>query len=74
MFRWGKSYHVYSFLRAWVSYDGHFVEVVPAPSAKGQACGICGNYNRNQFDEFEGKNGEQLGSAQELVQNYQWSG
>ena len=48
MFRWGSTYNLYSFLKVWVAYDGNFVEVVPAPSTKGQHCGICGNYNRQQ--------------------------
>lgn len=48
IFRWGSTYHVYSSLRVWLAYDGTFVEVIPAPSAKGQHCGICGNYNRNK--------------------------
>merc|ERR1712066_886663 len=45
-------YNLYSFLKVWVAYDGNFVEVVPAPSSKGQHCGICGNYNRQQSDEM----------------------
>ena len=72
IFRWGSSYNVYSFLRVWVVYDGNFVEVVPAPSAKGQHCGICGNYNRNKFDEFTGKQMQALPSAQDMVQDWQW--
>jgi len=72
IFRWGKSYHIYSFLRVWIVYDGHFVEVVPAPSAFGQHCGICGNYNRNQWDEFTGKDLQLKSSADELVRDWQW--
>ena len=48
MFRWGSTFNLYSFLKVWVAYDGNFVEVVPSPSTKGQHCGICGNYNRQQ--------------------------
>jgi len=71
-FRWGSTYHIYSFLRVWVTYDGNFVEVVPAPSAHGQHCGICGNYNRNKHDEFTGKNEDLLTSAADLVKSWEW--
>lgn len=72
IFRWGNTYNVYSFLKVWVAYDGNFVEVVPAPSTKGQHCGMCGNFNRNQVDEFTGKNMEQLDSAASMVDNWKW--
>ncbi len=72
IFRWGSSYHVYSFLRVWASYDGHFVEVVPAPSARGQHCGICGNYNRVQSDELIGKDLQKLSSPEQLVKDWEW--
>lgn len=70
--RWGSTYQIYSFLKVWISFDGNFAEVVPAPSTKGQHCGICGNYNRNQFDEFTGKDMSQLSSASDMVENWKW--
>ena len=70
--RWGSTYHIYSFLNVWISYDGNFAMTVPAPSVKGQHCGICGNYNRNQFDEFTAKDMSQLSSASEMVENWKW--
>jgi hypothetical protein len=72
IYRWGSTYNVYSFLRVWVSYDGNFVEVVPSPSAHGQHCGICGNYNRNKHDELTGKNEEVLATPKELVKSWEW--
>jgi hypothetical protein len=73
IFRWGSTYNLYSFLKVWVTYDGNYVEVVPAPSTKGQHCGICGNYNRQQKDEFSGKSGDnRLDSAADLVKEWQW--
>ncbi|TRY76606.1 hypothetical protein TCAL_03493 [Tigriopus californicus] len=72
IFRWGSSYHVYSFLKVWVTYDGGFIEVVPAPSVKGQHCGLCGNYNRNQQDEFTAKDMSRLDSSSAMVENWQW--
>merc|ERR1711862_863514 len=55
--KWGSTYNIYSFLRVWIVFDGNFVNVVPAPSVKGQHCGLCGNYNRNRYDEMMGKDG-----------------
>ena len=72
IFRWGSTYHVYSSLRVWLAYDGTFAEVVPAPSTRGQHCGICGNYNRNKWDELTGKNEELLSSPAEMVKNWEW--
>ena len=72
IFRWGNTYNVYSFLKVWVAYDGNFVEVVPAPSTFGQHCGMCGNYNRNQGDEWTGKDMEQLDSAAKMVESWRW--
>jgi len=72
VFRWGSTYNLYSFLKVWVAYDGNFVEVVPAPSTKGQHCGICGNYNRQQSDEMTGKDMQKVGSVQELVKDWEW--
>lgn len=72
VFRWGSTYNLYSFLKVWVAYDGNFVEVVPAPSTKGQHCGICGNYNRQQSDEMTGKDMQKVGSVAELVKDWEW--
>ncbi|CAB4069088.1 unnamed protein product [Lepeophtheirus salmonis] len=44
--KWGSTYNVYSFLKVWVTYDGHYMNVIPAPSVTGQHCGLCGNYNK----------------------------
>ena len=67
MFRWGSTYNLYSFLKVWVAYDGNFVEVVPAPSTKGQHCGICGNYNRQQGHRaIENVVGKSLGLKKDL--------
>jgi hypothetical protein len=71
IFRWGSTYNVYSFLKVWVVYDGNFLEVIPAPSVTGQHCGLCGNYNRNNFDDLVGKN-EQPVSTAEMAQEWQW--
>ena len=72
VFRWGSTYNLYSFLKVWVAYDGNFVEVVPAPSSKGQHCGICGNYNRQQSDEMTGKNMQKVGEVQDFVKDWEW--
>ncbi len=72
MFRWGSSYHIYSFMRVWVSYDGSFLEVIPPPSSFGQHCGICGNYNRNQKDEWTGKDMALVSSASDMVKSWEW--
>ncbi|CAB4068891.1 unnamed protein product [Lepeophtheirus salmonis] len=29
--KWGSIYNVYSFAKIWVTYDGHFMNVIPAP-------------------------------------------
>ncbi|XP_040574440.2 LOW QUALITY PROTEIN: uncharacterized protein [Lepeophtheirus salmonis] len=70
--KWGSSYNVYSFLKIWVVYDGHAVSLIPAPSVTGQHCGLCGNFNRNQYDEFESKDAHQLKTSEELVEDYKW--
>nr|WQH82008.1 vitellogenin [Caligus rogercresseyi] len=70
--KWGSSYNVYSFLKLWTVYDGHAVSLIPAPSSAGQHCGLCGNYNRNQYDEFDSKDHKQLKTSDELVEDYKW--
>nr|WQH82010.1 vitellogenin [Caligus rogercresseyi] len=70
--KWGSTYHVYSFLKLWTFYDGHAVGIIPAPSTAGQHCGLCGNYNRNQYDEFDSKDHHQLKTSEELVEDYKW--
>ena len=71
--KWGSTYNIYSFLRVWIVFDGNFVNVVPAPSVKGQHCGLCGNYNRNKYDEMTGKDGQTImSSADQMVAEYKW--
>jgi len=71
--KWGTTYNIYSFLRVWIVFDGSYVNVVPAPSVKGQHCGLCGNYNRNQYDEMTGKDGKTLfTSVDNFVQDYKY--
>jgi len=71
--KWGSTYNIYSFLRVWIVFDGNFVNVVPAPSVKGQHCGLCGNYNRNRYDEMMGKDGRTvITSADQMVAEYKW--
>ena len=73
IFKWGSTYNIYSFLRVWIVFDGSFVEVVPAPSIKGNHCGMCGNYNRNQYDEMTKKDGTSLAkTADEMRDEYKW--
>ena len=55
-----------------MAYDGNFVEVMPAPSVKGQHCGVCGNYNRNKADEFTGKDETALASSADMVNEWKW--
>lgn len=52
VYKWGTTYNIYSFLKVWIATDNVFVQVMPAPSTRGQHCGICGTYNRNMFDEW----------------------
>jgi len=71
--KWGSTYNIYSFLRVWIVFDGNFVNVVPAPSVKGQHCGLCGNYNRNKYDEMMGKDGQTvMTSPDQMVAEYKW--
>jgi len=71
--KWGRSYNIYSFLKVWIVFDGNYVNVVPSPSVKGQHCGLCGNYNRNKYDEMMGKDGETIfTSVNDFVQDYKW--
>lgn len=58
--KWGHTYMVYSYLKVMILFDGHFVEVIPAPSVKGQHCGACGNFDGNPKNELIGKNGQDL--------------
>merc|ERR1719510_2875812 len=63
LLKWGSTYNIYSFLKVWILFDGTFVEVVPAPSVKGQHCGVCGNYDNNRKNELLGKNGQPITEA-----------
>jgi len=74
IFKWGNTYNIYSFLKVWIVFDGSFVEVIPAPSVKGNHCGLCGNYNRNKYDDMTKKDGTSLAAnAAEMVQEYSWN-
>ena len=53
-------------------FDGTFVSVVPAPSVKGQHCGLCGNYNRNQWDEAIGKDGATDVGFSGIADEWKW--
>ena len=55
--RWGSVYTIISPYNVMVSYDGTFVQVMPAPFVKGQHCGICGNFDGNTKNELLNKNG-----------------
>merc|ERR1711899_223061 len=71
--KWGSTVHVYSFMRVWVATDNTFVQVLPAPSTRGQHCGICGTFNRNIYDEWMGKDGQTLiTSAAAMVDEWKW--
>jgi len=71
--KWGSTVHVYSFMRVWVATDNTFVQVLPAPSTRGQHCGICGTFNRNIYDEWMGKDGQTLmTSANSMVDEWKW--
>merc|ERR1711950_20969 len=73
IFKWGDTYNIYSFLKVWIVFDGSFAEVIPAPSTKGNHCGLCGNYNRNKFDEMMMKDGSSLAATPaEMVTEYCW--
>merc|ERR1712045_107540 len=61
--------NVYSFLRVWVSTDNTFVQVMPAPSTRGQHCGLCGTFNRNVYDEWMGKDGQTMVSSADAMVN-----
>merc|ERR1712072_545752 len=71
--KWGSTVNVYSFLRVWVATDNNYVQVMPAPSVRGQHCGLCGNFNRNMFDEWTGKNEQLMTSAADMVNEWRWS-
>ena len=73
LFKWGSTVNVYSFLRVWVSTDNTFVQVMPAPSTRGQHCGLCGTFNRNVYDEWMGKDGQtMMTSADAMVNEWKW--
>ena len=63
-----------SILHLFIFADNYFVEVVPNPGFQfGQTCGLCGNYNRNKFDDWTGKDGTRMfTSAHQLVNEYKW--
>merc|ERR1712079_475081 len=65
--KWGSTFNVYSYLKVWIMFDGNFVSTTPAPSVKGQHCGLCGNYNRNKWDDMMGKDMTPIKSVQDFV-------
>merc|ERR1719492_683565 len=72
-FQMGKHRQRLLFLRVWVATDNNYVQVMPAPSVRGQHCGLCGNFNRNMFDEWTGKNEQLMTSAADMVNEWRWS-
>merc|ERR1712088_499091 len=57
----------------YTAYENHNVIVVPGPQMRGQHCGLCGNFNRNQFYEWTGKDGwTKLNTVQEMVEEWKW--
>merc|ERR1712156_367898 len=70
--KWGSTFNVYSYLKVWIMFDGNFVSTTPAPSVKGQHCGLCGNYNRNKWDDMMGKDMTPIKSVQDFVADYKW--
>lgn len=71
--KWGSTINVYSFLRVWIATDNVFVQVMPAPSTRGQHCGLCGTFNRNMYDEWMGKDGQtMMTSADAMVNEWKW--
>ena len=59
--KWGSVYSLHSEGNVMVSFDGTFVQAIPAPYVKGQHCGVCGNFDGNTKNEFLNK----VGSAVE---------
>jgi len=73
--KWGTTYNIYSFLKVWIVFDGNYVNVVPAPSVKGQHCGLCGNYDggKNFRDELTGRDGKTgFYTVNDFVQDYKY--
>jgi len=58
--RWGSTYMIYSDYNVMISYDGTFVQVIPAPWVKGQHCGVCGNYDGNKNNDLLNKVGDPI--------------
>ena len=53
--------------------DTNYVQILPAPSTRGDQCGLCGNFNRNQFDEYMGKDGVTMApSSGDQVAQWKW--
>jgi len=73
VYRWGHHISVFAWKSAWVNFDGHYTSVTPWPSVRGQHCGMCGNFNRNQFDEWTGKDYEKMiDSSKAMVEEWKW--
>jgi len=62
LLRWGGMYTIFSQYNALINYDPSMVQVLPAPFIKGQHCGVCGNFDGNQKNEFLDKNGDPVSS------------
>jgi hypothetical protein len=63
LLKWRSNTNIYSYRKVWILFDGTFVQVIPAPSVKGQHCGVCGNYDNNRKNELFGKNGQIITEA-----------
>ena len=61
--KWGSVYSLHSEGNVMVSFDGTFVQVIPAPYVKGQHCGVCGNFDGNTKNEFLNKVGSPVESG-----------
>ena len=54
-----------------VFWDGvSRVEVTVSKSWRGKLCGLCGNYNNDDKDDFQAPDGQQLNSANEFVTSW----
>lgn len=72
LFKWGSTYNIYSTARLWVTFDGTHANVIPAPSVRGEHCGMCGNFNRIQHDEIVGKDGNKLEDVSKMAEEWKW--
>lgn len=61
---WGGTMLLQSSSVAAVHFDGTFVQVIPAPTTKGEHCGACGNYDGNKFNNFIDRSGQPVTAEQ----------